>query len=183
MQEIDKIDKVIADLLVEDGRMSAAEIARRIGGVTERVVRYRIDRLVETGVIRISAIPNPKELGLAVVADIKVQVEPGRALQVARQLAQYEFVTYVGCSIGEGDIGIQVVAPDNEFLYRFSTEILGNVPGVQKTTTMIVPIILKDIYQWTIPEGLVSEVETSFEELISSKHDRSQPDGSSQANA
>ena len=155
MPEIDKIDKEIADLLLEDGRMSCAEIARRIGGVTERVVRYRLDRLIEQDLIRISAVPNPATLGFGVVADVKVIVEAGRVLPVARKLAEYENVTYVGCSIGEGDIGIQVVAPSNQELYEFVTNVVGNVPGVTKTTTMIVPVILKDIYRWSIPSMAV----------------------------
>jgi hypothetical protein len=37
-------------------------------------------------------------------------------------------------------------------LYGFITDVVGKIPGVQKTTTMIVPIIMKDIYQWAIPE-------------------------------
>ena len=154
MQEIDIIDKKIVDILSEDGRLSSSEIARRLGDVTERVVRYRIEQMLEHGLIRVSAIPNPKKLGYVVVADAKVQVEAGRVLAVAKQIAEYDCVTYVGCSIGEGDIGVQIVARDNEELYNFVTEVLGNVPGVIKTTTMIVPLILKNISHWTIPESV-----------------------------
>jgi DNA-binding Lrp family transcriptional regulator len=57
----------------------------------------------------------------------------------------------VGCSIGDTDLGIQIVAKTNEELYGFITDVVGKIPGVQKTTTMIVPIIMKDIYQWAIP--------------------------------
>lgn len=153
MQEIDIIDKNIVDILMEDGRLSSAEIARRLENVSERVVRYRIEQLLEEGTIRVSAIPNPKKLGYTVMADAKVQVASGHVLSVAKQVAEYDCVTYVGCSIGEGDIGVQIVARDNEELYTFITEVLGNVPGVIKTTTMIVPLILKDIYQWAIPES------------------------------
>jgi hypothetical protein len=45
MVEIDKIDREIVSLLMEDGRMPSAEVARRIGNVSERVVRYRIENL------------------------------------------------------------------------------------------------------------------------------------------
>ena len=46
MYKIDNIDIKIVDLLMEDGRMACSEIARRIGGVTERAIRYRLDRLI-----------------------------------------------------------------------------------------------------------------------------------------
>jgi len=153
MAEIDIIDKKIVDILIEDGRMSSSEIARRIGDVSERVVRYRIEQMIESGVVRIGAVLNPKKLGYGVIADTKIQVESGRVLAIAKQLADFDCVTYVGCSMGEGDIGVQIVARSNEELYTFITEVLGQVPGVIKTTTMIVPLILKDIYQWTIPDS------------------------------
>ena len=60
MREIDKTDRQIVEILMEDGRMPAAEIARRIGEITERVVRYRIDRMVADKVIQIQrpSMPN-----------------------------------------------------------------------------------------------------------------------------
>lgn len=152
MEEIDEIDRAIVGFLMKDGRMPSAEIARRIGNVSERVVRYRIESLVQQGIIRICAIPNPKRLGYSVVADVKVSVEPGRVREVARKLATYDCITYVGCSIGDTDLGIQVVAQTNEKLFAFITDTVGMIPGVQKTTTMIVPVIMKDIYQWSIPD-------------------------------
>ena len=63
MYKIDKIDLEIVNMLMEDGRMHAAEVARRIGNISERAVRYRIDRMIENDVIRISAIVNPKGVG------------------------------------------------------------------------------------------------------------------------
>jgi len=159
MEKIDVIDKTIAELLREDGRMSSSEIARRLENISERVVRNRLERLIEQDIIRVSAVPNPRKLGYSVIADVKVQVEPGRAMDVARKLAAHDCVTYVGCSIGEGDIGLQLVAHDNEELYQFVTEVIGNVPGVSRTTTMIVPVILKDIYQWSIPDSVCADTD------------------------
>ncbi len=65
MSENNKIDQKIVELLMEDGRMASAEIARRIGGgVSERVVRYRIERMVKDGVIQVRPIVNPQAFGL-----------------------------------------------------------------------------------------------------------------------
>lgn len=151
MSEIDTIDRAIVDLLMEDGRMSCAEIARRLGGLSERTVRYRIDRLRQQGLIRISAIVNPQAVGFPVVADVFLEVEPGQIMAVARKMAEYECVSYVACSTGDRDVSIQVVARDNAELYRFVTEVVGQVPGVRKTTTLLVPEVLKDVYEWRIP--------------------------------
>ena len=151
MYEIDKIDKKIINLLMENGRMPASEIARRIGGVSERAVRYRIEQIVKNGYIQISAITNPKSLGYVVTADVFLEVESGEISNVANIVSEYECVSYVACSIGERDISIQVVGHDTDEVYQFVTNVIGKIPGVRKTTTSIVPLIIKDVYQWRIP--------------------------------
>lgn len=156
LYDFDKIDIKIVNLLLEDGRMSASEIARRIGDISERAVRYRIDRMREEGVIQISAVVNPESLGLGVNADVWLEVESDMIMEVAKKIAAYENVRYVACGIGQNDISIQVVAKDTSEIYYFVTEVVRKIPGVRKTTTSIVPIILKDVYQWRIPESVKS---------------------------
>ena len=148
---VDAIDRIIVQLLIDDGRMSSADIARRIGDISERSVRYRLERLTQTGIVRIAPIVSPKALGYTVTADVFIEVEPGQIMTVARRMAEFECVTYVACSTGASDLSIQIVATDNEELYRFVVEIVGNVPGVRKTTTVLLPLVLKDVYQWPIP--------------------------------
>jgi len=158
MYETDEIDLNIVEILMKDGRTPAAEIAREIGGITERVVRYRIDRLVQEKVIQVRAIINPKAFGLTTVADVWMEVESDLIQKVAEALTHNENVSYVACSIGESDVSIQVMARDAAEVYRFVTEVVRKIPGVRKTTTAIVPIILKDIYDWGIPNPTRSQV-------------------------
>ncbi|MCX6080796.1 MAG: Lrp/AsnC family transcriptional regulator [Chloroflexi bacterium] len=157
MYRIDNIDYEIVNMLMEDGRMRAAEIARRLGSKSERAVRYRIDRMIENNVIRLSAIVNPKGLGMNVVADVLMEVESDSIIEVAKKMTEYENVSYVACSIGETDISVQVMAGDTAEVYRFVTEVIGKIPGVRKTTTSIVPLVLKDVFQWRIPLSMVNE--------------------------
>jgi Lrp/AsnC family transcriptional regulator for asnA, asnC and gidA len=151
MSEIDNLDLKIVDLLMEDGRMPSAEIARRIGDISERTVRYRINRLVKGRVIQVSAITDPRALGFFVTADVWLEVESDSILDVARRMTEFESVSYVACSIGETDVSIQVVGRNTDEIYRFITEVVGKIPGVRKTKTYIVPLVLKDIFQWRIP--------------------------------
>ena len=74
--KLDAVDRAIVDLLVEDGRLPSAEIARRIGTVSERAVRYRIERLVRSGVIQIAAIVDPHAVGFGIIADVLIDVAP-----------------------------------------------------------------------------------------------------------
>ena len=155
--QVDTVDRTIVDLLLQDGRISSTEIARRIGGITERAVRYRLDRMIQEGVIQVSAIVNPKAIGLPVLADVFIEVEPGRIMEVAHKMAKLEQVSYVACSTGDRDLSVQIVARDNEELYNFVTQVIGQVPGVRRTTTLLLPITLKDVYQWHIPASACAD--------------------------
>ncbi len=157
MYKIDIHDVKIVNLLLEDGRMSASEIARQIDGISERVVRYRIERMIEENVINISAIVKPQAFGLDTYADVWLEVESDKILEVANTLAKHENVTYVACSIGETDVSIQIASKDTAEIYQFVTEVVRKIPGVRKTVTSIVPIVLKDVYQWRIPEGVAKD--------------------------
>jgi Lrp/AsnC family transcriptional regulator for asnA, asnC and gidA len=158
MYNFDKVDVKIINMLLEDGRMSASEIARRVRNISERVVRYRIGRMINDGVIQVSAVINPDAFGLTIKADIWLEVESDQILDVARKMATFENVTYVACGIGQNDISIQLVAKDTAEIYYFVTEVVRKVPGVRKTTTSIVPVVLKDVYQWRVPERIVKEI-------------------------
>jgi len=153
MYKIDNIDLKIIDLLMEDGRIHAAEAARRVGNISERAVRYRIDRMLQNEIFQITAIINPRAVGMSVVADVWLECDADAIMEVARKMAEYENISYVACSIGETDVSVQVLAHDTAEVYRFVTEVIGKVPGVRKTTTSIVPVVLKDVYQWRIPSG------------------------------
>ena len=87
------------------------------------------------------------------MADVFIEVEPGRVMAVGKKIAEFDCVTYVACSTGANDLSIQIVAEDNGSLYRFVTEVIADVPGVRKTTTVLLPIILKDDHRWPIPAG------------------------------
>ncbi len=157
MSKFDKTDRLIINMLMQDGRASSAEIARQLGDVTERTVRYRIDRLLREGFIQICAVPNPKLLGFNVTADVFIEVESDQIFEVARFLAEHECISYVACSIGEMDVSVQIIAGSTDEVYSFVTEVIRKIPGVRKTTTSIVPMVLKDIHHWRVPESAGQE--------------------------
>ncbi len=152
MTKIDEIDIQIANLLVEDGRMSSAQIARRIGGLSERAARYRIERMIRDGVIEVRAVANPRAVGYTTLADVRLQVDAESVRDVAARMVEYACVTYVAYAIGETDVSLQVVGRDTAEVYRFISEVAGQMAGVRKTTTSIVPRVLKDVYQWRFPD-------------------------------
>lgn len=157
MIKIDSIDKKISDLLIEDGRMSCSKIAASIGNISERAVRYRIDRLIKNKIISVHGNVNAEGLGLVVFADVFIEVEPPLVLKIAQQLADYESVSYIACSTGQTDISIQVFAHDNNELFAFVTDVVGQIPGVRKTHISFVPLKIKDDHIWHIPSFCIQD--------------------------
>jgi Lrp/AsnC family transcriptional regulator, leucine-responsive regulatory protein len=149
---LDDTDRQIVALLLEDGRISSAAITRRLGGrVSERSVRYRIDRLRTHAVIQCGAVVNPQAVGYPVMGDVFIEVAAGKLRHVAGLLAGLENVSYVAASAGDGDLSIQVYAHDNQELLRFVDEVVGRLEGVTRTRTVVVPWKLKDVHEWQIP--------------------------------
>jgi Lrp/AsnC family transcriptional regulator for asnA, asnC and gidA len=153
---LDDIDRQIVTLLLEDGRMSGAALAREVG-VSQRTVRYRIERLMGSGVIQIGTVVDPHMVGLDVIADVFLEVAPGQVRDVAERFAALQEVSFVAGSIGNGDLSIQVCLRDNDELRRFVDEVVGQMPGVTRTRTVLVPWKLKDVHQWNIPPSSVEE--------------------------
>ena len=50
-----------------------------------------------------------------------------------------------------------LLAKDTAEIYRVVTEVIGKIPGVRKTITSIVPVVLKDVYQWRIPSSAADD--------------------------
>ena len=138
----DELDTNIVEHLVRDGRLSAANIAKRIGKVTERTVRTRMNSLIERRLISVGAIVDPATLGSHVIADLLIEVKPGRTLEIADKLVDYEELSYVACSSGVNDITVMINATDNHALLEFA-EVIGRIPGVRKVTVSTLLALLK----------------------------------------
>ncbi len=143
--------------------MSSAEIARRIGDISPRTVNYRIENLVERGIISVRAIVSPRMLGYVVQADVLIETEPGRLREVATRLALFDQVSYVAGATGDRDLSIQVVARTNEELFDLVTEEIGAIPGVRRTQTHLLPLKLKDIDTWLPPPAVIFDPSHEYE--------------------
>ena len=155
MSSLDDIDRAIIILLNEDGRMSSAEIARRLGEIPSRTVSHRVDSLIERGIISIKAILNPEALGYDVLADVYLEVEPGRVREVANIVAKFPQVSYLACATGENDVSLSIRVRNNQELFNFVTEQLSSIPGVRRTQTHLLPVKLKDMDNWLPVEFVV----------------------------
>src|SRR5438105_4178799 len=104
---LDQTDQRLVALLQEDGRRSYGELGRAVG-LSEAAARQRVNRLRESGAIRIVAFIDPLQLGRGVVATIGLRVA-GDTRVVAERLAEVEQIEYVVLTAGSFDLIVEVV--------------------------------------------------------------------------
>jgi Lrp/AsnC family transcriptional regulator for asnA, asnC and gidA len=156
MFEPDDFDWQIIKLLNDDGRIPSAEIARILGDVSARTVTNRINALTENGIINIRAVVDPEAVGYGVMADVFVEVEPGHVREVAELAAKFPQTSYVACSTGQCDVSISLRVRSIEELFEFVTDNLGNIPGVRRTQSFLLPVKIKDLDTW-MPPGVLED--------------------------
>ena len=103
--DLDATDVRILNALVDDARISIADLARSVG-LSPPSVSERIKRLEEAGVIeRYTLTINPKALGLPIAAWLRIRPIPGQLQTVAdilrglREIVECDRITGEGCFI------------------------------------------------------------------------------------
>ena len=152
MYQPDQIDWRIIRQLMQDGRLSSAELSRILGDVSARTITNRIDTLTQEGIINIRSIVNPDKVGYGVLADVFVEVEPEKLREIADKLAEYPQISYLALATGDKDIILSIRSMNIDELYNFVIEEIGKIPGIHQTKTYLLPVNLKDITSWIPPE-------------------------------
>lgn len=152
----DELDRQVIRLLRADGRRSNREIARRLN-VPEATVRYRVRRLIESGILKITASVDPAHLGYALTAVISVQVEPERIARAAEIIADMPEVMWAAITAGAHDIMLMASFRNQEEMFEFLTDRLAHIPGTLRTETSVALRVLKAQHEWAT--DLTSKVE------------------------
>ncbi len=144
---VDDLDRRIILLLQEDGRASNTDLSRRLG-VSESTVRRRVGQLVRSGVIQVTAIPNPSALGFQAEALIGLEVQMGLLDSVAEQLSQIPEVHYISSCTGRFDLFIWAVFSLQEELSNFLRNKLPSITGIRRSETFVNLAIHKRTFGW-----------------------------------
>ena len=144
---LDPTEKRIVRLLQEDGRMSTAEIARRLG-ISEPTARKRLAQIQAEGLIRIRVSAEPADLGFEASAFIGIDVERAALGRVAETLKAYAFVDSVAVTTGPYDLMIKACFETLRDLYDFIFIELAAVEGIKDSHSFMVLHTFKN-------EGLV----------------------------
>lgn len=132
---MDDTDRRLIGLLRHDARMAVASLAAELG-LARATVRARLDRLIETGVIRGFTVTLGQEMPQAIRAITMIEVEGKAAERVIRRLRGFPEVRNLWSTNGRWDVVAELEVPD---LATFDVLLrqLREVDGISVTETSL----------------------------------------------
>jgi proline iminopeptidase len=137
-----EMDRAILARLRGDGRAGFRTVARDLK-MNERTVRRRFEALRERGCAMVFTLVPAVSLGFESEIVLQITVAPSRLDALARELATYRGVRYVGSTLGASSLMCEVILPTTRDVYEFVTQTLGDLDGVQGWTASMELVTFK----------------------------------------
>lgn len=137
-QDLAPGDRVLLAELARDGRASYAELAQATHW-HESTVRRRVEELRAAGVLYLDVDLDEAAYGIGTRAHLWMSVAPARLAGVGEALAQHPELPFVAAITGTSNLIASVLFPDDYALYRYLTERVARLDGVNAVE--VAPII------------------------------------------
>jgi Lrp/AsnC family transcriptional regulator for asnA, asnC and gidA len=147
--DLDELDRKLIAALQIDGRTPFSVLAQDLG-VSASSVRYRVQRLQESGLFQIVGIANPLNIGFDRLALIGIRCEAGTAPEVCEALSALQETSYVVLTSGSFDVMVEVVCRDIDHYTELMFGTLQKIPGVVQTESFFVLKAHKLAYGWGV---------------------------------
>ena len=132
----DETDWKIIDILRKENQTNN-KIAKDLG-VSEGMIRRRIQRMKDAGILQVRALINPDMLEQQQLAVIGINVTESRLLETkGREISRLPCVLSVSLVSGRYDLIVEVLIDSNHGLVKFLTESLSKVEGISKTESFL----------------------------------------------
>lgn len=140
-------DASIAKMLLEDGRVSNREIARRLD-ISEGSVRQRLKKMYDAKELRVGVVRNPYRLAVSAVAMIRIATQPRQSQKIADALSALTETSFVGRVTGEFDLWALVQAQDQAGIAKICDDFLAGFEGVLQVR--VVPIVTNFVHRYDL---------------------------------
>ncbi len=139
MYRLDSTDIKILQALQTDGRVPLTQLSTQLG-IPHGTARDRIRKMEKAGVIeRYVAVVNPAKVGFLINCFVELtldhQVDVSQPIEA---LLNIEEVTEIHILAAEIDVLVRIWARDVEHLRRILYEKFTTIPGMVRTTTVVV---------------------------------------------
>ena len=125
--------------------------------VAERTLSRRLQRLMDSGYIRVIGELDPVVVGSGPVLHAWIRVADGRQKEVAEHLAQLAQTQVVMATTGEFDIFTEINLPNVEALSDMVVRALPLVPGVRQVQSQVVLRSFRRASRWRIDGSVPTE--------------------------
>ncbi|MEU1629609.1 AsnC family transcriptional regulator [Streptomyces sp. NPDC020096] len=132
------VDHALIATLVEDGRASYTDLARR-ADTTPVTARRRLEALVGDQVLRLATEVDLARLGIRTEALLWITVAPGGMEETGRQLSRHPQVRFASATTGPANLLVAVAAADLNALYHFLSDTVGALTHI--STIEVTPIL------------------------------------------
>lgn len=139
--QLDAIDEGLIEALRRDGRAQNKALARSLG-ISETTLAYRLRRLSENGVARLTAQQDFAAIGFPILTLAQIWVRGREVAEVGQAVARHKQTIGVAAALGHCDIEASVIARDHRDLSQALDEI-GAIAGVERIETVLVLDIVK----------------------------------------
>jgi DNA-binding Lrp family transcriptional regulator len=128
------IDAALIACLVEDGRTTYTDLARR-AGTTALTARRRLDALVRGQVVRLATEVDLALLGVHAEALLWITVQPAALEETAETLTTHPQVRFTAETTGPTNLLVALAATDLDALYTFLVTTIGTLSGITAMDT------------------------------------------------
>lgn len=146
---LDHIDRRVVAALQAEGRRSFSSIADSLE-ISESVVRYRVQRLEDAGILQVVGIADPLKIGFDLMAMVGVKVRAGSVGAVCTALEALVETSYVAAVAGRYDVLVEVVCRDTTHFQLLLNDELHEIDGVVSTESFLILEIRKMAYGWGV---------------------------------
>lgn len=137
--------------LVKDGRSNVKDLADRLG-MNISIVSRRISALLDSNVIKIGAVPNPRKFGFSGNAYVSMTINAAKVEKICSTLYECKEIPLI-MTMSQGSemiIGVQTI--DNEALYNTIKKTIAPIDGIFNTETFVWADIKKRYYGWFLED-------------------------------
>jgi Lrp/AsnC family transcriptional regulator for asnA, asnC and gidA len=132
----DELNQAIIRMLQIDGRIPYNEIAAELD-VSEGTIRNRVNRMKQSGMLRIVAIADPSAINYRADAMLGIKVAPGVTPEaVARRLSAFDQIVYILWVSGRYDLLVEVVNDAEEEFLSFVSDNVYNQSDIASVEIM-----------------------------------------------
>jgi len=159
---LDKIDNAIIQSLMKDGRKSLRRVAREVG-VSTPTVETRFKRLLNMGFIKkIAPIFDTDKVELGITALLFMRVLAPKALDIAKQLAEFDEVRNIFTTSGDNNMILRVAVDKPESLEALIRKKVSVIDGVKSVSSQLITRVVKDEQNIVVKPGIAMNLTCNY---------------------